>query len=81
MIIIHIKLCSTEWLYPERFDIDLTGKAKYVKVCEDMGISPTTYFIKHIQDRELKMKFHGLGPQRMRALSIPLQVGILRDLF
>ncbi|XP_060595801.1 leucine-rich repeat-containing protein 74A-like [Ruditapes philippinarum] len=63
-----------KWLYPERFDIDLTGKAKYVKVCEDMGISPTTYFIKHIQDRELKMKFHGLGPQRMKALSIPLQM-------
>jgi hypothetical protein len=74
-------ICFTEWLYPERFDIDLTGKAKYVKVCEDMGISPTTYFIKHIQDRELKMKFHGLGPQRMKALSIPLQVSFLNGLF
>ncbi|XP_045162889.1 leucine-rich repeat-containing protein 74A-like [Mercenaria mercenaria] len=63
-----------KWLYPERFDIDLTGKAKYVKTCEDMGISPTTYFIKHIQDRELKMKFHGLGPQRMKALAVPLQM-------
>ncbi|WAR18780.1 LR74A-like protein [Mya arenaria] len=61
------------WLYPERFDLDLTGKAKYIKTCEDMGISPTTYFIKHIQDRELKMKFHGLGPLRMKALSVPLQ--------
>lgn len=63
-----------KWLYPERFDLDLTGKAKYVKVCEDMGISPTSYFIKHIQDRELKMKFHGLGPQRMKALAVPLQM-------
>ncbi|KAL3874587.1 hypothetical protein ACJMK2_037575 [Sinanodonta woodiana] len=60
-------------LHPERFDRDLTGKDKYIKVCEDMGISPTTYFVKHIQDRELKMKFHGLGPQRMKAISVPLQ--------
>lgn len=63
-----------KWLYPERFDLDLTGEARYVKVCEDMGISPTSYFIKHIQDRELKMKFHGLGPQRMKALAVPLQM-------
>ncbi|KAL4238581.1 hypothetical protein ACF0H5_003288 [Mactra antiquata] len=63
-----------KWLFPERFDLDLTGEARYVKTCEDMGISPTTYFIKHIQDRELKMKFHGLGPQRMRALAVPLQM-------
>lgn len=63
-----------KWLYPERFDLDLTGEARYVKVCEEMGISPTSYFIKHIQDRELKMKFHGLGPQRMKALAVPLQM-------
>lgn len=69
-------LCFAEWLFPERFDLDLTGEAKYVKTCEEMGISPTTYFIKHIQDRELKMKFHGLGPQRMKALAVPLQVCI-----
>ena len=66
-----------EWLHPERFERDLTGKAKYIKVCEEMGISPTSYFIKHIQDRELKMKFHGLGPLRMRALAVPLEVSIL----
>lgn len=68
-----LEVDEEKWLYPERFELDLTGKQKYVKVCEDMGISPTTYFIKHIQDRELKMKFHGLGPQRMKALAIPLQ--------
>ena len=63
-----------EWLHPERFDRDLTGKDKYIKVCEEMGISPTSYFIKHIRDRELKMKFHGLGPLRMKALAVPLEV-------
>lgn len=68
-----LEVDEEKWLHPERFDRDLTGKTKYIKVCEEMGISPTTYFIKHIQDRELKMKFHGLGPTRMRALSVPLE--------
>ncbi|KAK6182160.1 hypothetical protein SNE40_009904 [Patella caerulea] len=61
------------WLNPDRRDHDTTGKNKYLKVCKDLGVSPVSYFLKHIQDREMVMKFHGLGKDNTKAICIPLE--------
>ncbi|XP_041350857.1 leucine-rich repeat-containing protein 74B-like [Gigantopelta aegis] len=61
------------WLNPDRCYHDTTGKTGYLKACSDLGINPISYFLKHIQDTELTMKFHGLGLEGTKALSVPLE--------
>jgi hypothetical protein len=53
---------------------DTTGRTRYTKLCEKFGIVPCSYFTRHIQDSELVMKFHGLGPQGTRAIAKILKV-------
>ncbi|XP_064622940.1 leucine-rich repeat-containing protein 74B-like isoform X2 [Lineus longissimus] len=48
---------------------DTTGRTRYTKLCEKLGVVPCSYFTRHIQDSELIMKFHGLGPQGTRAIA------------
>ena len=66
-----------EWLHPELFDHDTTGVNRYIRMCENLNIQPITYFVKHMQDTELVMKYHGLGPLGVKAMSDPLEVRIL----
>jgi hypothetical protein len=61
-------------IYPERYEIDPTGKGLYERHCEEIGVQPLTSFIKHMHDRNLIMKFHGLGPQGMRAIAGNIEV-------
>jgi len=61
-------------LNPTRCDHDTTGRTKYMKVCTEMGINPVSFFIKNLEQKELKMRFHGLGPLGIKAISIPLEV-------
>ncbi|KAL5008061.1 hypothetical protein ScPMuIL_013642 [Solemya velum] len=68
-----LEVDEAKWLNPERDEHDLTGKTKYMRACTDLGIIPVSYFVKHIQDKELKMKFHGLAPAGIKAISIPLE--------
>ena len=63
------------WLNPERSYHDTSGKTDYLRACSDLGINPISYYLKHIQDTEFTMKFHGLGLEGTKALSIPLEVG------
>ena len=39
-----------------------------------MGVQPATYFLKHMSDTELVMKFHGLGPHGMKAMAQSIEV-------
>ena len=66
-----------EWLHPELFDHDTTGVNRYIRMCENLNIQPITYFVKHMQDTELVMKYHGLGPLGVKAMSDPLEVRII----
>jgi len=45
-----------------------------MKVCDDMGIHPVSYIVNNLEQKELKLRFHGLGPLSIKAISIPLEV-------
>ena len=67
---------STEWLQDDRNQInnDFTGERTYLAACEYKGVTPVTYFIRHIEDTEVVLRFRGLGPMGAQALSVPLKV-------
>ncbi|KAK3585202.1 hypothetical protein CHS0354_027490 [Potamilus streckersoni] len=65
---------AEKWIHPEKFDKDTTGIAAYERACEIYGVQPVTYFIKHLQDQELVMKYHGIGANGVRAMSEPLEM-------
>ncbi|XP_052800743.1 leucine-rich repeat-containing protein 74B-like isoform X7 [Mya arenaria] len=48
---------------------DHTGKTSYIDTCKRLGVVPASYFLRHMQDRQLSMRHHGLGPAGMRALA------------
>jgi hypothetical protein len=52
----------------------------YVETCHVMGVVPVSYFIRHMNDTELVMKHHGLGPQGAKAIAVPLCVS-MRSVF
>ncbi|XP_005089685.1 leucine-rich repeat-containing protein 74A [Aplysia californica] len=62
-----------KYLHPEKYDHDTTGMAKYLKACKELGLQPIRYFMKHMQDEHLKLRYHGLGPSAMKALAAPLE--------
>ncbi|KAL4238099.1 Leucine rich repeat containing 74B [Mactra antiquata] len=65
---------SDKWLHPDLYDRDTTGVNRYLRMCQKLDIQPITYFLKHMQDSELIMKYHGLGPLGMKAMSDPLEI-------
>ncbi|XP_041351083.1 leucine-rich repeat-containing protein 74A-like [Gigantopelta aegis] len=63
------------WLHAERseFKDDMTGEKKYIAACEYNGALPATYFIKHITDHKVSMRFHGIGPAGAKSMCVPLK--------
>ncbi|XP_077991353.1 uncharacterized protein LOC144445611 [Glandiceps talaboti] len=53
-------------------DFDSTGRTTYLETCKQLGIVPVSYFLRHIQDPQIRMKHHGLGPLGAKACAIPL---------
>ncbi|XP_028680833.1 leucine-rich repeat-containing protein 74B [Erpetoichthys calabaricus] len=51
---------------------DPSGRTMYLEACKVYGVVPASYFLLHIQDPELNMMHHGLGPQGAKALAVPL---------
>ncbi|XP_048237096.1 leucine-rich repeat-containing protein 74B-like isoform X1 [Haliotis rufescens] len=51
---------------------DHTGKTAYIECCKRLGIIPASYFLRHMQEKELVMKHHGLGAQGMKAIAMAL---------
>lgn len=47
-----------------------------MKTCEALGIIPTSYFMRTIQNREsqVSMSHHGVGPKGAKAIAISLTV-------
>ncbi|XP_071162444.1 leucine-rich repeat-containing protein 74A-like [Mytilus edulis] len=66
-------------IYPERYETDPNGVGLYERHCEEIGVQPITYFIKHMQDTNLIMKFHGLGPQGMRAIAGNIEINTVTE--
>ncbi|CAL1542617.1 unnamed protein product [Lymnaea stagnalis] len=69
-----LEMDDDKWLYPEKYDHDITGHRKYLHVCRELGIKPVRYFLEHIQDVRLSLRHHGLGPEAMKAMAPPLQM-------
>ncbi|RUS85270.1 hypothetical protein EGW08_006971 [Elysia chlorotica] len=62
-----------KWLYPEKYETDTTGRARYIKACQDEGVQPVRTFLLNMQEEHLVLKHHGLGPKAMKALATPLE--------
>ncbi|GCB63279.1 hypothetical protein scyTo_0011593 [Scyliorhinus torazame] len=63
-------------------DVDLEGKPGetiteeqvYRKACEDVGVSPISYYIRHHHDVHLNLNYRCMSPKAVKALSIALVV-------
>ncbi|CAH1791949.1 unnamed protein product [Owenia fusiformis] len=56
----------------ERVEYDVTGKTLYMETCKELGVVPVSYFLRHMNGEDIKMKHHGLGPLGAKALAVPL---------
>lgn len=59
-------------LEANREEYDTTGKTTYKEACKQCGVIPVSYFLRHMQDTELVMKHHGLGPAGAKAIAVSL---------
>ncbi|XP_039253533.1 uncharacterized protein LOC120330708 isoform X1 [Styela clava] len=55
-----------------REEYDTTGKTTYKEACKQFGVIPVSYFLRHMQDTELIMRHHGLGPAGGKAIAVSL---------
>ena len=49
-------------------------KAVYINSCKNNNVIPASYFLRHMEDMDLEMKHHGLGPNGIKPLAIALVV-------
>ncbi|XP_069118143.1 leucine-rich repeat-containing protein 74B-like isoform X2 [Argopecten irradians] len=52
---------------------DTSGRSNYRKICSQFGVVPISYFVRHILDQELVMRYHGLGPVAAKAMALVLR--------
>ena len=53
---------------------DHSGKTSYIEECKKLGVVPASYFLRHMHDRHLSMRHHGLGAVGMKAIADSLTV-------
>ncbi|XP_074637082.1 uncharacterized protein LOC141895203 isoform X1 [Acropora palmata] len=53
-------------------EYDVTGRATYIQACRDSGVIPVSYFHRKLQQPEIDIKHHGLGPMGAKAIAIAL---------
>ncbi|XP_007900014.1 leucine-rich repeat-containing protein 74B [Callorhinchus milii] len=51
---------------------DITGKSTYVEACKAYGVVPISYFLRFMNEAEVSMMHHGLGPQGAKAIAVCL---------
>ncbi|KAL8564559.1 hypothetical protein ACOMHN_003317 [Nucella lapillus] len=64
-----------QWLLDGRVSVhkDKTGRKTYEAACDNIGVTPASCFVRRIDNREVAMKFRGLGPVGTKALCVPLK--------
>jgi hypothetical protein len=65
-------LFQTEVVIQE--DHDITGKAQYRDLCLQSKIIPCSYFMAHIEDREMVLRYHQFSTDDVRAIAKALSV-------
>lgn len=53
-------------------EYDVTGRATYLQACRDSGVIPVSYFHRNLQQPDIDIKHHGLGPMGAKAIAIAL---------
>ncbi|KAK3736311.1 hypothetical protein QZH41_020784, partial [Actinostola sp. cb2023] len=53
-------------------EYDVTGRTTYVQACREAGVIPASYFLRHMQEPDIDIKHHGLGPMGAKAIAIAL---------
>lgn len=53
---------------------DTTGRRLYLSACWSIDVTPVSYFLRHIEDKEMILRHHGLGPKGAKAIAIALVV-------
>ncbi|XP_061183495.1 leucine-rich repeat-containing protein 74A-like [Saccostrea echinata] len=59
-------------LEEEKEEFDVTGRNQYLSVCRTLGVVPSSYFLRHMQDSTLSLRHHGIGSLGGKAISYPL---------
>ncbi|XP_041352669.1 leucine-rich repeat-containing protein 74B-like [Gigantopelta aegis] len=70
-------------LTDEDYDTDLENefpddesdptKCLYFKICEHLDITPVSYFLRHINDKHITMRYHNLSPDEVKAIALVLK--------
>lgn len=55
-------------------DPDVSGKIKYREYCQQSKLIPCSYFMAHIEDRELTLRYHQFSNDDVRAIARTLSV-------
>ena len=53
---------------------DPTGRRLYLAACANIGVTPVSYFYRHIEDKDMILRHHGLGSKGAKAIAIALVV-------
>lgn len=80
-MIVHVT-CKYVYVHAEeKEEYDPSGRKTYIKTCKTLGIIPTSYFMRTIQNGEsqLNMGHHGVGPKGAKAIAISLTVSCSDD--
>jgi len=51
---------------------DASGRATYISACNECGVVPASYYLRHMKDSSLEMHHHGVGVKGARAMAIAL---------
>ncbi|KAK3576783.1 hypothetical protein CHS0354_014604 [Potamilus streckersoni] len=70
---LEIDVADDEDSLPEH---DPSGRSDYEKYCQSLGVVPISYFLRHITDSEITMRWHGLGPVAAKAIALVLRDNI-----
>ena len=55
----------------------MTGRTTYVQACRDSNVVPVSFFLRNMQEPEVDIKHHGLGPMGAKAIAIALVVRLM----
>eukprot|EP00106_Octopus_bimaculoides_P001937 XP_014769379.1 PREDICTED: leucine-rich repeat-containing protein 74B-like [Octopus bimaculoides] len=59
---------------------DHSGRSAYINRCKKLGATPISYFLRHMEDNKLDLRYHGLGGKGTSAVTPTLAVNILMKL-
>ena len=55
----------------------MSRKSQYRELCQQSNVIPCTYFMAHIQDKELVLRYHQFNTEDIRVIARTLSVGHL----